>query len=54
MANDFHGCKVSYYFSIITLLYDFSHPNTFSKYILRKNVNWSTYNQSLVRRGEIL
>ena len=29
-------------------------PNTFSYHLLRKHVKWSVYNQSLVRRGEII
>ncbi len=36
------------------LLYDSFFPNTFSYHLLRKHVKWSYYNQSLVKRGEIL
>jgi len=30
------------------------YPNTFSEPFPRHNVKWAAYNQSLVRRGEIL
>ncbi len=36
------------------MLHDSPFPNTFSKHLPTDRMNWSTYNQSLVKRGEIL
>ena len=39
--------------SFSALLHDSLFPNTFSEHSPTKHVKWSTYNQSLVRRGEL-
>ncbi len=36
------------------MLHDSPFPNTFSEHLPTNRMKWSTYNQSLVRRGEIL
>ena len=42
------------YLHILALLHDSLFPNTFSYLPPTNTVNWLSYNEALVRRGEIL